>query len=114
MELGRPQGRAPLPELIHPVVQCRLRHYHQMGTADASELIQVAEQRDGLQGLAQTLDTCGWTQNANLESYHLSGIISSLKTQSRVIPNDWQMAEAFKKAKTFSTKLYHIREDTAC
>ena len=42
MELGRPQGRAPLPELIHPVVQCGFRHYHQMGTADASELVQVA------------------------------------------------------------------------
>ena len=55
MELDGPQDWAPLFELVHPVVQGRLGHNHQVRAADAAELLEVAEQRNGLQRLPQPL-----------------------------------------------------------
>ena len=55
MELGCPKNGAPLPELVHPVVQRRLGHNDNVGPSDAAVLMQVAQQGDGLQRLAQTL-----------------------------------------------------------
>jgi hypothetical protein len=55
MELDRAQHRAPLAELVHPVVQRGLRHDDHVRALDAAELVQVAQQRDRLQRLAQAL-----------------------------------------------------------
>ena len=55
MELDNPEDRAPLPKLIHPVVQGGLGHNDHVGTRDAPELVEVPQQGNGLQGLAQAL-----------------------------------------------------------
>ena len=55
MELDHTQNGAPLSELVHPVVQGGLGHNDHVRARDASELMQVPQQRDCLQGLAQAL-----------------------------------------------------------
>jgi len=55
MELDNPEDWAPLPELIHPVVQGGLGHNDHVGTRDAPELMEVSQQGNGLKGLAQAL-----------------------------------------------------------
>ncbi len=55
MELDNPEDWAPLPELVHPVVQGGLGHNNHVGTRDAPELVEVSQQRNGLKGLAQAL-----------------------------------------------------------
>ena len=48
MELDDAQDRAPLPELVHPVVQGGLGHDDHVGAGDTPELVQVPQQGDGL------------------------------------------------------------------
>ena len=55
MELDRADDGAPLAELIHPVVQRGLGHDDHMRPGDAAVLVQVAQQRDRLQRLAEAL-----------------------------------------------------------
>ena len=52
MELDSPDDRAPLLELVDPVVQRGLGDNDHVGPADASVLMQVAQQRDCLQRFA--------------------------------------------------------------
>ena len=54
-ELGGPQDGAPPLELVHPVVQRALGHDDHVRPRDTPVLVQVAQQRDCLQGLAQAL-----------------------------------------------------------
>ena len=49
------EGRTPLPELVAPVGQSRLRHEDEVRTRDIEELGVVSQHGDGLQGLAQAL-----------------------------------------------------------
>lgn len=55
MELDSPDDRAPLLELVDPVVQRGLGDDNHVGAVDASVLMQVPQQGDGLQSLAQSL-----------------------------------------------------------
>lgn len=55
MEFDSPDDGAPPPELIDPVVQGGLGHNDHVWAMDASVLVQVAQQRDCLQSLAQAL-----------------------------------------------------------
>lgn len=55
VELDRLDDGAPAPELVQPVVQRGLGHDDHVRPRDAAELAQVAQQRDGLQRLAQAL-----------------------------------------------------------
>ena len=55
MEFDSPDDGAPLPELVDPVVQGGLGHDDHVGPMDAAVLVQVAQQGDCLQGLAQAL-----------------------------------------------------------
>ena len=55
VELDGPQDWAPLFKFVHPVVQGRLGHNHQVRAADAAELLEIAEQGNGLQRLPQSL-----------------------------------------------------------
>ena len=68
MELGCTEDRAPLPELVHPVVQRRLGHNDNVGPSDATVFMQVAQQRDGLQRLAQTLQGHNFAIRVGLEA----------------------------------------------
>lgn len=45
------QGRAPLAELVEPVVEGRLGDDHEVRAADAAELLEVSEERNGLKRL---------------------------------------------------------------
>lgn len=49
------EGGDPTFELVHPVVQGGLGHQHHVGSGDAPVVLHVPQQRDGLQGLTQTL-----------------------------------------------------------
>lgn len=53
VKLDRANHGAPLFKLVDPVVQRRFGHDHQVGARDAAELVQVAQQGDGLQGFAE-------------------------------------------------------------
>lgn len=55
MELDRAQRWAPALELVDPVVQCGLWHNDHVWAVDATEFMQVTQQRDRLQRLAQAL-----------------------------------------------------------
>ncbi len=52
MELDNSENRAPLPELVHPVVQGGLGHNDHVGTRNAPKLMKVSQQGNGLKGLA--------------------------------------------------------------
>lgn len=55
MELDGAYDGAEAPELVHPVAQCGLGHDHNVRPLDAAVLVEVGQQADGLEGLAQTL-----------------------------------------------------------
>lgn len=55
MKFDSPDGWAPLTELIDPIVQGGLGHNDHVWAMNATVLLQVAQQRDRLQGLAQPL-----------------------------------------------------------
>ena len=55
VELDRAHDGAPLAELVHPVVQRGLGHDDHVRAGDAAVLVQVAQQRDRLQRLAEAL-----------------------------------------------------------
>lgn len=57
VELDCPDAGAEAPELIHPVTQGGLGHDDNVGPLDATVLIQVRHQADGLERLAQALIT---------------------------------------------------------
>ncbi len=59
VEAHRLDGGAPAPELVQPVVQRGLWHDDHVGAVDAAELVQVGQQADGLQRLAQALRVGG-------------------------------------------------------
>ena len=52
VELEHPQFWVPALELVHPVAERGFRHHHQVRAGYVLELVQVAQHRDGLQGLA--------------------------------------------------------------
>lgn len=55
MELDSSDDRAPFLELIDPVVQGGLGDDDHVGAVDAPVLMQIPQQGDGLQSLAQSL-----------------------------------------------------------
>ena len=66
VELDSPDDGAPLPELVDPVVQGGLGHDDHVGPVDAAVLMQVAQQRDRLQGLAQAPATTVSSMSASV------------------------------------------------
>jgi len=65
VEFDGPDHGAPLPKLVDPVVQRRLGHDDEVGPRDAAELVQVAEEGDGLQGFAEAhLAGAAWSARA--------------------------------------------------
>jgi len=66
MEFDSPNDGAPLPELIDPIVQGGLGHNDHVWAMNATVLLQVAQQRDRLQGLAQPLQQINFRLNHQL------------------------------------------------
>jgi len=60
VELDRPDAGHEALELVHPVAQRRLGHQHQVGALDAAVLVEVRQEGDGLERLAQALRSGGW------------------------------------------------------
>ena len=57
-ETDCPDGRTPPLELVHPVSQGGLGDQDHVGTIDVPQVLHVAQQGDGLKGLAQTHLVC--------------------------------------------------------
>ena len=60
MEFGDLDGGREATELVAPVAHDRLGHDDQVRALDAARLVQVADQRDGLEGLAEALESERW------------------------------------------------------